>query len=163
MKFTISAAALMAFVAQAFAQTADFDPIYKPTAWQSVPAGQAFEITWQAPAKYAGEKITISLIGGATQNTQEPIKDIASGVSNDAEAYTWSVDSSLGDKNVYGLVIKLESNPEIFQYSNPFKIAGGEKKAEETDDYEAPSYGKPTSTLTAHHGAKTISVSSVYG
>ncbi|KAF4975292.1 hypothetical protein FZEAL_7905, partial [Fusarium zealandicum] len=127
MKFTISAAALMAFVAKALAQTADFDPIYTPTQWQSIPAGQSFEITWKTPAKYAGEKITISLIGGATQNTQEPIKDIATGVSNDAEAYSWAIDSTLGDKNVYGLVIKLESNPEVFQYSNPFKIAGGAK------------------------------------
>lgn len=78
MQFTISAAAFLAFAAKAFAQTADFDPIFKPEAWQSVAAGQNFQITWDAPPKYAGQKVTISLIGGETQNTQVPIKDIAS-------------------------------------------------------------------------------------
>ncbi|KAM0424772.1 hypothetical protein ACHAPT_010082 [Fusarium lateritium] len=169
MQFTISAAAFLAFAAKAFAQTADFDPIFKPEAWSSVAAGETFQITWDAPAKYAGQKVTISLIGGDSQNTQVPIKDIATGVSNDAEAYSWAVDSSLGDKNVYGLVIKLESNPEVFQYSNPFKIAGSDKPDTEKPskptqpDYEAPTYGDDgTATLTAHYGAKTVSVSQVY-
>ncbi|KAM5355753.1 hypothetical protein ACJ41O_002399 [Fusarium nematophilum] len=167
MQFTISAAALLAFAAKAFAQTADFDPIFKPDAWQSVPAGQSFQITWDAPAKYAGQKVTISLIGGDSQNTQVPIKDIATGINNDAEAYNWAVDADLGDKNVYGLVIKLESNPDVFQYSNPFKIAASEEKP--SDDKPAygddkPTYGddEATTTLTAHHGSKTVSVSSVY-
>ncbi|KAJ4174073.1 hypothetical protein NW754_013064 [Fusarium falciforme] len=169
MQFTISAAAFLAFAAKAFAQTADFDPIFKPEAWQSVAAGQSFQITWDAPAKYAGQLVTISLIGGDSQNTQVPIKDIATGVSNDAEAYNWAVDASLGDKNVYGLVIKLESNPEVFQYSNPFKIAGSDKPASEKPTkaaeptYEAPVYGDDgTATLTAHYGSKTVSVSQVY-
>ncbi|RSM15049.1 hypothetical protein CDV31_005129 [Fusarium ambrosium] len=169
MQFTISAAAFLAFAAKAFAQTADFDPIFKPEAWQSVAAGQSFQITWDAPAKYAGQLVTISLIGGDSQNTQVPIKDIATGVSNDAEAYNWAVDASLGDKNVYGLVIKLESNPEVFQYSNPFKIAASEEPASEEPTkaaeatYEAPVYGDDgTATLTAHYGSKTVSVSQVY-
>lgn len=80
MRFTISvAAAVMAFAASAFAQTADFDPITKPEANEVVPTGETYEITWTAPAKYAGESdtISISLIGGDSQNTQVPLIDIA--------------------------------------------------------------------------------------
>lgn len=91
MQFTVSAAAFLAFVAKAMAQTADFDPIFTPEAWSAVPAGESFKITWQAPPKYAGQKITISLIGGESQNTQVPIKDIASKCfpSWDETVYTW--------------------------------------------------------------------------
>ncbi|KAF7559160.1 hypothetical protein G7046_g4996 [Stylonectria norvegica] len=145
-----SAAALLAFAASAFAQTADFDPIYTPTSGEVVQAGASFQITWKAPAKYQGETIAISLIGGATQNTQVPLLNIASGVDNGANTYTWSVPSTLGAENFYGLVFKLESNPDVFQYSNPFKIDGGVPKTSSS----------ATTTLTASTGVKTISLSS---
>lgn len=77
MQFSISAAAVLAFVASAFAQTADFDAVNAPAAWEVLPAGSTFKISWQAPAKYDGETISISLIGGATQGTQVPLIDIA--------------------------------------------------------------------------------------
>lgn len=156
MQFTVTAAAFLAFVAKAMAQTPDFDPIFTPEAWSTVNAGESFKITWDAPAKYAGQKITISLIGGESQNTQVPIKDIATGVNNDDEAFSWSVDSALGDANVYGLVFKLESNPAVFQYSNPFKIDGDAAPVEKPT-YEKPA-GAPTTTLTAPHGVKTVSL-----
>lgn len=76
------------------------------------------------------------------------------GVSNDDEVYNWAVDASLGDANVYGLVFKLESNPEIFQYSNPFKIDGDVYE----QPSEKPSTGHATTTLTAAHGVKTVSL-----
>jgi hypothetical protein len=90
MQFTISAAALMAFAAKALAQVADFDPVLTPTNWEEVSAGKTLEITWQAKPKYSGEKISISLIGGATQNTQVPIKTIASEYRRHATAYSIS-------------------------------------------------------------------------
>lgn len=77
MKFFSTAAAVLAFAASAFAQTADFDPIYTPSNGEVVPAGKTYKITWSAPAKYASESISIHLIGGATQNTQVPLQDIA--------------------------------------------------------------------------------------
>lgn len=77
MRFFTSAAALMAMVSAAFAQTADFDPVYKPENNEQIPAGSTYEITWQAPAKYSQGTISIHLIGGATQNTQVPLADIA--------------------------------------------------------------------------------------
>jgi hypothetical protein len=175
MQFTISAAALMAFAAQALAQVADFDPVLTPTNWEQVQTGETLQITWQAKPKYSGEKISISLIGGATQNTQVPIKTIATGVDNDAASFSWKIDSSVGNNNVYGLVLKLESNPEVFQYSFPFKIEGGkaeekstkaeEKPSKTQNDYELPTeapkptkevYPGPETTVIAVHETVTV-------
>ncbi|CAM1507033.1 Fc.00g066740.m01.CDS01 [Cosmosporella sp. VM-42] len=149
MKFSV--AAVLAFAASAFAQTADFDPIFTPSNGEVVPAGSTFKITWQAPAKYANEKIIISLIGGATQATQVPLQDIATGVSNAAESYDWAVDASLGAEAFYGLVFKLQSDPNVFQYSMPFKIGGGSVSS---------SSASATTTLTATTGVKTVTLSS---
>lgn len=158
MQFSISAAAVLAFVASAFAQTADFDAVNTPAAWEVLPAGSTFKISWQAPAKYDGETISISLIGGATQGTQVPLIDIAAGVANEAGAYEWAIPASLGDAAVYGLVLKLESNPAVFQYSNPFKIDGdaaveSTTKAAAAEVTTEASYPVPTDV-------KTISLSS---
>ncbi|KAH0595607.1 hypothetical protein MHUMG1_06783 [Metarhizium humberi] len=120
MRFSV--ATILAFAATAFAQTADFDPIYTPKADETIPAGSTYTITWKAPAKYSEGTVKIGLIGGATQGTQVPLIDIASGVKNSAESYSWTVDASLGDQAVYGLVISYESDTTIFQYSNPFHI-----------------------------------------
>lgn len=76
MRFSI--ATVLAFAASAFAQAADFDPIYTPKANEVVPAGAPFTVTWEAPAKYLDGTITIELIGGATQNTQTKLSTIAS-------------------------------------------------------------------------------------
>lgn len=72
-----SAAAVLAFAATALAQTPDFDPIYTPEKDETVAAGSPFTVTWDAPAKYAAGTISIELIGGATQNTQQHIANIA--------------------------------------------------------------------------------------
>ncbi|KAG6021600.1 hypothetical protein E4U40_005175 [Claviceps sp. LM458 group G5] len=144
-----SAAAVLAFAASALAQTPDFDPIYTPKKDEVVAAGSPLVITWDAPAKYASGTVSISLIGGATQNSQQPIAEIASGVQNSAKTYTWNVDASLGKDNVYGLVFKLESDKQIFQYSNPFHIKAGDKAS-----------GSDGVTLTKSVGTKTVLLSS---
>ncbi|QPH01181.1 hypothetical protein C2857_005380 [Epichloe festucae Fl1] len=148
MRFSV--AAVLAFVASAFAQTPDFDPIYTPKKDEIVPAGSSFTLTWDAPAKYTAGTISIELIGGATQNTQQHIANIASGVKNSAKTYTWNVDAALGDQKVYGLVFKLESNPSVFQYSNPFHIKASDSK----------SAGSDAVTSTTPQGVKTILLSS---
>lgn len=78
MRFFASASALLAFAASAVAQTADFNPIYAPKAGEVITAGSPFTITWRTTPKYANEKITISLSGGASQLQQVPITTIAS-------------------------------------------------------------------------------------
>ncbi|KAF9774021.1 hypothetical protein IL306_008049 [Fusarium sp. DS 682] len=158
MRFTISVAALMAFAAKALAQDPNFDPVLTPTNWEKVSAGKTLEITWQAKPKYSGEKISISLIGGATQNTQVPIKTIATGIDNDAASYSWAIDSTLGTENVYGLVLKLESDPKVFQYSFPFKIEGAEKPSQTKSDYEVPTAPAPKPTKPAYPVPETTVV-----
>ncbi|KAG6003970.1 hypothetical protein E4U21_001550 [Claviceps maximensis] len=129
-----SAAAVLAFAASTLAQTQDFDAIYSPKKDEVVTAGSDLTLTWDAPAKYDSGTVSIELIGGATQNTQQHIANIASGVSNGAKTYTWKIDASLGGQNVYGLVFKLESDPKIFQYSNPFHIKGSGSKVATSSD-----------------------------
>lgn len=149
MRFSITS--VLAFAATALAQAADFDPIFTPVSGENVPAGAPYTVTWKAPAKYAAGTIKIELIGGATQNTQVKLADVASGIKNSAEKYTWNVDAGLGDKAVYGLIFRYESNPEVtFQYSQPFHIKASDKK---------PS-GSGSVTLTKSHGVKTITLSS---
>jgi phage tail sheath gpL-like len=80
MRFFATASALLAMATAAIAQeqTADFNPVYSPETDENVVAGSTFEITWEAPEKYAAGTVSIHLIGGATQGTQIPIADIAS-------------------------------------------------------------------------------------
>jgi len=151
MRFFPSASAVLAFAASAIAQTADFNPVYSPKDGEVVPAGSTFEVTWSAPAKYKDGTVSISLIGGADQSTLVPISDVASGIANSAETYKWTVDPALGGEQLYGLVFKLESNPEIFQYSQPFKI----KKSGSGNGDAAK-----TSTVVTATGIKTITISS---
>ncbi|KAI9897537.1 hypothetical protein N3K66_007393 [Trichothecium roseum] len=158
MRFFTTASALMAMITSALAQTADFDPVYTPKNNEKIPAGSTYEITWQAPAKYADATISIHLIGGATQNTQVPLTDIASGIPNSQESYKWSIDSALGDAAVYGLIIKLESNTEIFQYSMPFQITGGNGGEQPTETSANPE--DPDVTVTTEVGTMTVTLTS---
>lgn len=67
MKFSISAAALLAFVAQAVAQTTDtFNVMTSPKKDEVVKAGETFQIVWQYNDKFPG-LVSISLIGGKDQ------------------------------------------------------------------------------------------------
>lgn len=77
MQFTISAAALAAFVGSVVAQNPNFNPVYRPESGEELQSGSTFTIEWEAPAEFADVEISISLIGGATQNTQVPLLDIA--------------------------------------------------------------------------------------
>lgn len=77
MQFKISAAAVLAYVASAVAQTTGFDSVYSPASWESIPAGKTFTVEWQVPDAYKGKTVSLSLIGGETQGTQVPLLDIA--------------------------------------------------------------------------------------
>lgn len=155
MRFTVSA--VLAMAASAFAQTADFDPIYTPESNAVIEAGSTFEVTWAAPAKYADGTVSIHLIGGATQNTQVPLLDIATGVPNSANKYSWTVGADLGEAAVYGLVFKYESDPSIFQYSNPFHIKAAASKPSSTS---AAASESAATTVTTSTGAVTVTLSS---
>ncbi|KAF6798837.1 hypothetical protein CMUS01_03457 [Colletotrichum musicola] len=149
MRFTVSAAALLAFVANALAQNPDFDPVTKPLSNEKVNAGSTYTIEWTAPEKFKDVTISISLIGGATQGTQIPLLDIASGIPNSAGKYSWTIPSTLGKDAIYGLKLASEANPDVdWQWSNPFHIVAA----------EGASSG--TTTVTSSVGTATVTLSS---
>ncbi|KAL7909434.1 hypothetical protein GGI35DRAFT_381970 [Trichoderma velutinum] len=178
MRFTLTVPAFLALVSTAFAQTADFDPITVPTSNEQITAGAPFTVEWDVPAKYAGETVTIELIGGPTQATQQPLGTIATGVKNSAKSFVWNVDASLGTQAFYGLIIRTESNPNVFQYSNPFHIKAGSVKASSSaaapPAHTSGSYGNlppaqssgsygnlppsDTTTVTTSTGVKTVTL-----
>ncbi|KAF9879834.1 extracellular serine-threonine rich protein [Colletotrichum karsti] len=147
MRFTISAAAFLAFAANVLAQNPNFDPVNKPTPNEKINAGTTYTIEWTAPDAFKDVTVSISLIGGATQGGQVPLLDIASGVPNSAGKYSWTIPSTLGKDAFYGLTIKSEANPSVdFQYSNPFHIVAGESSS-------------GTTTLTSSSGTATVTLS----
>lgn len=76
MKFTISAAAFLALVGSALAQTTGFDAILTPAKDQELTAGQTYPITWDATHKYNGQTVTIRLMQGADMNSLQLGADV---------------------------------------------------------------------------------------
>jgi len=159
MRFTATVSGLLAMAASVLGQTADFDPIYTPRTNEVVPAGSSYTITWTTPAKYADGAVSIRLIGGDSQNTLVPVMDIASGIRNSAESYTWNVDASLGADKVYGLTFTLEDQPSIMQYSNPFQIKGSNVKSTSTAASSVSSV-TPSSVRTSSATTSTVTSTS---
>ncbi|PFH56671.1 hypothetical protein XA68_16170 [Ophiocordyceps unilateralis] len=102
--------------------TAGFNPILKPKAHERIPAGSRYTLVWDTPAVYAAGSLTIGLIGGDEQASQESLANITDAVPSSAGRYTWHVASHLGTKRFYGLVLRWGRDPSVFQYSNPFHI-----------------------------------------
>lgn len=71
--------------------------------------------------------------------------DKLAGVANSAGSFVWNVPADLGADAFYGFIVKYESNPSIFQYSNPFHVKAG-------------SVAQDTTTVTTSTGIKTVSL-----
>jgi hypothetical protein len=147
MQFTVSAAAFLAIVSRALAQTPGFDPITSPSSFEVINAGETFTIVWDAaPAEYDEETVTIVLLGGEARDKLQPIDGpIAEGVVNSAGSFAWDVPADLGDDAIYGFRIDLESDTSIFQYSNPFHIEAGDIRIPPGNSTSAPA-ATPTET-----------------
>ncbi|KAF5234955.1 hypothetical protein FANTH_11900 [Fusarium anthophilum] len=145
---------IYSLIAVVIAQTPDFAVISSPTAWQEINAGDLLNVGWNVQGKYSGQKVDILLIGGASQGTQVPIMNIASGIDIDVDHYDWKVDPSLGADNVYGLQMKLHSDPSIFQYSNPFKILA--RPYTTTSTQQSSSRDKTTAPTPTHSATTTL-------
>ncbi|RCI14898.1 hypothetical protein L249_6748 [Ophiocordyceps polyrhachis-furcata BCC 54312] len=137
---------IAALVATAFAQTADFAVVTSPARDQIFEAGSILPFKWTSKT-YNGpnDLVNFQLLAGRDENTLEKIATIASGTPNSQGAFDWKIGSELG-KNpghlFYGVRLELASNPQIFQYSNRFKISNN--AANEVDNGAAPSYSKGT-------------------
>lgn len=93
MQFTVTAAAFMALIGSAFAQTANFDAITVPTKGQEVIAdgSTATTITWDPTAEYNGQTVSILLLQGASQSTL----DFYSGANVACEFHSLATPASL--------------------------------------------------------------------
>lgn len=167
MRFSL-ASTIFGLLAVTAAQDVPFDPIYTPSAFQEVPVGTIFTITWDPqPAQYDNEPVRLYLIGGDTQATQVPLYDIANGVINSAGKFDWNVPVGESGKNFYGIVIMLESNDAIFQFSNPFKVVAALVDVSNTTSIStlstttSISTSAPLSTSTDLGVTTVISLSSV--
>jgi hypothetical protein len=143
MRFSITA--LFAFATTVLAQTEGFNVITKPVKGEQVPAGSTYEIVWQPSAAHPGE-ITIGLLGGASPQTLSVVDTIAKGVDGEDGSYSWSVPSSLGDLETYGIMITLESDASVFQYGFPFQIVADESGS--SSSAEVTATATPTATAT---------------
>ncbi|KAF4594616.1 ser-thr-rich glycosyl-phosphatidyl-inositol-anchored membrane family domain-containing protein [Ophiocordyceps camponoti-floridani] len=158
---------IAALVATAFAQTADFDPVYKPNKDEDVPAGQDYKITWD-PRTRQDALVNLMLIGGADEKTMEPIPapegSIATGIPNSQKSFIWPVHKKLGSKKYYGIKIELADNASVFQYSPRFKIVGGEAAEGKTiilSSTSHPASVGPTSSMAAYPVVTSAAVKSV--
>merc|ERR1712000_672374 len=146
MRLFASASAVLAFAASVIAQTPGFNPIFTPSLNQEVPAGENFEITWEATEPYKNANIKISLIGGGTQGTQQPIQDIASGIKNSAQSYSWAVDASLGADAVYGLIIPSRATPASSSTLPPSRSPRPKRLRRPRPRWSAPRRASPPSS-----------------
>uniref|UniRef100_A0A8H7KCR1 Yeast cell wall synthesis Kre9/Knh1-like N-terminal domain-containing protein n=1 Tax=Bionectria ochroleuca TaxID=29856 RepID=A0A8H7KCR1_BIOOC len=99
-----------------------FDPVFTPAYGAEFAYGSNLEITWGYDPYYEGT-IKITLIGGPTQGTQQPLGVIASGLDNSLGKYTWTINNDfVGANAFYGFSILYEKDGVTSQYSNPFHI-----------------------------------------
>ncbi|KAH9888228.1 Ser-Thr-rich glycosyl-phosphatidyl-inositol-anchored membrane family-domain-containing protein [Xylariomycetidae sp. FL2044] len=162
MRSAAAVATVLAFAGRTIAQTAGFGVMSVPGQAEEVPSGETFTIEWDA-STYTGA-ISLSLIGGATQNTQVPISTIATGIDITTESFAWSVDCELGTDAVYGLKLSLDSDPDTFQWSFPFAIKGpscgsSSSSSSATVDYPTSSSAAPPSSTPVSSYPVSISTS----
>ncbi|CAK7222117.1 hypothetical protein SCUCBS95973_004732 [Sporothrix curviconia] len=145
-KTLISVLALAAAVA---AQDPNFDSINTPVKDAQVPAGQPFTITWTLlSATTPTGPITITLIGGASSASLNPIAAIGHANNQDLQ-FVWNVDASLGSQPVYGLNITLDADNSHFQYSQPFQIVGGSGTSSSSSSAAGSSSSSTSSTASS--------------
>jgi hypothetical protein len=77
MQFTASAAAFLALISHALAQTSGFDAITKPTSGEVLTVGSTYQVTWDYNSQYDGT-ISIALLEGDTATTLELGDTVAS-------------------------------------------------------------------------------------
>lgn len=77
MQFTTSAAAFLALMSHALAQTSGFDAVTKPTSGEVLTAGSTYQVTWDYNSQYDGT-ISITLLQGDTDTTLEVGDTVAS-------------------------------------------------------------------------------------
>jgi hypothetical protein len=155
MFFNTAAVAFFAGLAAAYHQPVGEptgNPIATPGLNEIVPAGEAFEITWNPTTT---NTVSLVLLRGPSTNVQ-PLYAIVEGISNTG-SFSWTPSTELeADVTHYGLQIIDDVNGQ-FQYSTQFGISNdvvsssteGYYTATVTASSEAYSVPTPTATVTA--------------
>ena len=77
MRFLVPLIALLgAIIPATTAQTSGFHALTRPHRNEKVPAGKKYKVEWKVAEEYEDEKVVISLLGGDTGSTLEPIGTI---------------------------------------------------------------------------------------
>ncbi|OJD36663.1 mmc protein [Diplodia corticola] len=88
-----------------------------------VPAGERYDIKWDAATPYAGGTVTLILLKGPSTNAV-PIQTIVAGTENDG-SYEWYPSADLEDSNGdtgYGIKLVIDANG-AYQYTTQFGIS----------------------------------------
>lgn len=146
MRFLVPLIALLgAIIPATTAPTSGFHALTRPGRNEKVPAGKKYKVRWKVAEEYEDEKVVISLLGGDTGSTLDPIGTIGR-ANGGAGSFTWRVDPSLGAEKTYGLVISLASDGRIYQYSMPFRIDGRGSNAKPSASATAPAKSSKTTS-----------------
>ncbi|KAG4441355.1 hypothetical protein IFR05_003169 [Cadophora sp. M221] len=109
-----------AAVTTTYAQTAGFATITVPALGQNVET-PSLDIIWEPSTEYPGS-ISLTLLTGSTPSTLEIGATIATGISQSSGKYRWNISPDLAQLATYGILLSLDSDPNVFQYSFPFHI-----------------------------------------
>ncbi|TVY35974.1 hypothetical protein LSUB1_G005600 [Lachnellula subtilissima] len=158
MRFTQTIFALAAFTSSVLATdpTPGFDAISSPsTKDQNLVSGSDFTITWAA-SSYTSDSDTVSIVilAGNDPATLQPGETITS-IKNSVGSYTWKVPSSTAV--TYGFKIQLNSDPTIFQYSQPFHITGGSASSSSSSSVSSSASAVSSAIAISSAIASTIS------
>ncbi|KAK7713140.1 hypothetical protein SLS57_007470 [Botryosphaeria dothidea] len=123
--FALFTAGLAALVSADAGPTAN--AVRLPGLHDIVPAGERYDIKWDATTPYSGGTVTLVLLKGPSTNAV-PIQTIVSNTENDG-SYEWYPSTDLEDSNGdtgYGIKLIIDANG-AYQYTTQFGISN--KKA----------------------------------
>ncbi|PHH87580.1 hypothetical protein CDD83_8669 [Cordyceps sp. RAO-2017] len=170
MHFALSVTALLAMASSALAQgkdttiqqdkdngpTKEFNPISTPPANETLKAGEIYMVNFTVPELYRGQKVSLELLGGSSTGTLDALEKDGAGkpvpfatdeidTSGPTGTFEWKVNPIKPGLAYYGLKMRLQSNPTVYQFSPGFHIEGGSTAAASTGK-DTASTGKDTAS-----------------
>lgn len=146
MRFSLASLAALAFAVVSAVDDINFNNAFKPAQGEEIPAGKTYKVEWTLPSDAKKGPISILLVGGADQGSQQVLSTLTKGYDNSKLFYDWAVDASLKPLPVYGLKFVLDSDANTYQWSNPFQIVGGGPGGNDTNTSKSASSSSSTSS-----------------
>lgn len=159
MRFSLASLAALAFAVVSAVDDTNFNNAFKPAKGEEIPAGKTYKVEWTLPSDAKKGPISILLVGGADQGSQQVLSTLTKGYDNSKLFYDWAVDASLKPLAVYGLKFVLDSDANTYQWSNPFQIVGGGSGGNDTNTSKSASSSSTSSPPSQSTLSTTISTS----